>query len=252
MEYILMLSRDEEEKRRRSSPPRQDDGVFMADFDDSPTPSTGSRSPPKKNRSPRSQPRATPSSSNAKVQVSPRFQPEPMEAGMGISPISREGSLPGSVSTSLRNQVHVASPSNADFPSISSTPTNSPGAGTPVRRSISGSPKSVRSAWGTTPSRMAKAKSEAPSTSPPQRASSGASVSSSLGRSLATGPSSPSRQRNMPSGLSMSRTTAGRDVSSRGQTMAMTTAQANEREAEDLKFAIELSLAEARSRGEHV
>ncbi|TCD62793.1 hypothetical protein EIP91_006411, partial [Steccherinum ochraceum] len=245
VEYVLMLSRDEEERRRRNSRPRvDDDGVFIGDFDDLQTPvstempfflsgtngtSSGSRS---NHQSPRLLPRVAPSTSNTKVQVSPRVLPEPMEAGLSISPISRESSVPGSLSSSVRNNVITGDVSN--FPTMSSTPTHSNGSGTPIRRAMSGSPESVRSAW-SAPLRFSK--SEGPS---PPSTSSNASVSSSYRPSPVPGPSSPTRQiGGVPSGLSMSRMSAeaSRNYASKSNPSSpprTTQADADEREAEDL------------------
>ncbi|KAH8093128.1 hypothetical protein BXZ70DRAFT_1001723 [Cristinia sonorae] len=250
IEYVLMLSRDEEEARRRSSA-REDEGVFMADFDETQTlisaktPFALGSSHPTSSRSSlngdsRSHPRAVPSASNSKVQISPRFRPEPMEAGMSISPISRENSF-GSVSSSVRSSASTGDATH--FPSMSSTPTNSTGTRTPTRRSASGgTPESVRSAWSIP---FCASKSERPS--PP-------SSSSAASPSFKSGPSSPTRQRGLLRGGAM---TSKGLVEGTGSSPPSNTTRGGmmtreEREAEDLRFAIELSLAEARSRGENI
>ena len=266
VEYVLMLSRDEEEARRRVTPPREDEGVFIGDFDDIQTPAavevplsranltsmSTSRSPRDRNGSPKSQPLAAPPNSNVKVQVSPRFQPEPMEAGMSISPISHEGSLTGSLSSSMRNDIPV--PNSNHFPSMSPTPTSRSGAGTPIRRSVSGSPESVRSAW-STPLRFSKSGGPSPPTS------SNPSAASSYRHPIVAGPSSPSGRRGsrggFVSGLTMSMVSNKGEASKGGSTSPPSPGrssrqEAEDREAEELRYAIELSLAEARSRSQDV
>ncbi|KAI0351234.1 hypothetical protein OH77DRAFT_1411533 [Trametes cingulata] len=260
VEYVLMLSRDEEEARWRhaveSSAFREDEGVFMADFDDVPTPMAtpsamfGSRSSSavssrtssfSGHSSPssgagtsvfqggRSFPRAMPSTSNHKIQVSPRFRPEPMEAGSSVSPLPS-----GSMSAGSGGGAPPPVSDTEHFPAVSRTPSSASGsasAGTSVpstpassvKDSMPGSPQSVRSAW-STPLRSLQS-SEAPS---PSRV--GASPSQSPARSL--------------SGAAIfAGSTSGR---SDGPLAYV------DEDDEDLRFAIELSLAEARSRGEDV
>ncbi|GJE93007.1 F-box protein [Phanerochaete sordida] len=221
VEYVLMLSRDEEE-RRRLEQNRDEFEVFGGDFDeDVQTPIT---SPPSfldtassstnrygfPNRA-----QFAPSSSMAKIQISPRVRPEPTEAGFSCSPLSRSvsGSLSSSISSSRGlSRTSSQAPSRGDptqFPAMAATPT---------RRSISGSPASARSAW-STPLRAAH--SEGPSS---PRAS--ASVAGSPAAPRAPGVSLLSEK--------------------------FAEAMAVREEDEDLRYALELSLAEARSRGEGV
>ncbi|KAI0669035.1 WD40-repeat-containing domain protein [Trametes maxima] len=257
VEYVLMLSRDEEEARSRHdvgpSAIGDYEGVFMADFDEVATPmatpsgmlgSGASSAAPSRTSSfsghsspsssmgtsvfqgGRTLPRAMPSTSNHKIQVSPRFQPEPMEAGSSVSPLpSRSASSSGGVPPPVSDLDH--------FPAVSRTPSStsgSAGAGTSVestpassvKDSVVGSPQSVRSAWNT-PLRSLHA-SEAPS---PSRIAS--SLSQGSARSL--------------SGAPAVTTLASRADGARTYV---------EEDDEDLRFAIELSLAEARSRGENV
>lgn len=123
-----MLSRDEEEARSGgsrgpSTPPNRlipmEEGVFEVDSDESATyrirPSSAPRSPP------HSLPRTSPSTSNCKVQVSPRFHPEPSNAGFSISPLTTDAI--GSSTTAISRT--VSSSSMEDFPSISTTGTQS-------------------------------------------------------------------------------------------------------------------------------
>ncbi|KAI0776625.1 ARP2/3 complex 16 kDa subunit (p16-Arc)-domain-containing protein [Trametes elegans] len=259
VEYVLMLSREEEEARSQpgvsSAAFGVDEGVFIADFDDIPTPmptssnifesqsssALSSRTSSLSGHSPpsaavgtsvfqggRTLPRAMSSTSNHKVQVSPRFRPEPMEAGSSTSPLpSHSASSSGGVPPPVSDADH--------FPAVSRTPSSASGSAGPnagisfpstpassVGDSVPGSPHSVRSAW-STPLRSLHP-SEAPS--PPWI---GASPSQSPVHSL-TG------------------ALAGTSLSRRGEGVL---AHVDE-DDEDLRFAIELSLAEARSRGEDV
>ncbi|KAI9061901.1 hypothetical protein FKP32DRAFT_1575110 [Trametes sanguinea] len=248
VEYVLMLSRDEEEARWHNSTFGEDEGVFMADFDDIPTPmatpntmfgSESSSAMPSRTSSRassdagtsvfqggRSYPRAVASTSNHKIQVSPRFRPEPMEAGPSIGPAPARSASSGS-------SVLPPASDSEQFPAVSRTPSSASGSvgtgtsmpSTPassVRDSAPGSPHSVRSAW-STPLRSLHS-SEAPS---------------------------PSRLGVSPT-LSPTRTLSGA-VANAGPFGAGDHGLMNtEEEDEDLRFAIELSIAEARSRGEDV
>ncbi|CDO69933.1 hypothetical protein BN946_scf184836.g7 [Trametes cinnabarina] len=247
VEYVLMLSRDEEEARWRNTTLGEDEGVFMADFDDVPTPMvtpdsmfgsetpsaissrTSSRSSSDASMSVfhggRSYTRSVASSSNHKIQVSPRFRPEPLEAGPSVSPVPARGAgssgIPPPVCDGEQFPAVSRTPSsasgNADTgTSLPSTPASS------VRDSAPGSPQSVRSAW-STPLRSVQS-TEAPS---PSRVS-------------ASPPLSPTRN--------FSGALANADLSGPG-TNGLTYVEEDD---EDLRFAIELSIAEARSRGEDV
>ncbi|KAH9921650.1 uncharacterized protein B0H18DRAFT_1020662 [Fomitopsis serialis] len=243
VEYVLMLSRDEAEGQRpqRALSLPEDDGVFMADFDDLHTPVSGpsafienAPSPAMSSRTSsfsshsysnssivingRSLPRTVPSQSNHKIQVSPRMRPEPMEAGFAGSP------LDGSLSSSLNTQTSVSVPSTTDldhFPPVSRTPSSTgisvpsmPTSPSALQRSGPGSPESLRGAWAIPMSRQSS--SSAPSPSPASAMSSPLLVA---------------RRSSPPNHAS----TAGPSLISAG-----------------LRFAIELSLAEARSRGESI
>ncbi|KAI8992769.1 WD40-repeat-containing domain protein [Trametes punicea] len=254
VEYVLMLSRDEEEARWQravqSSAFEEDDGVFMADFEDIPTPmatpstmfgsesssAISSRTSSFSGHSSsgaatsvfhggQAHARAMPSTSNCKIQVSPRFRAEPMEAGSSISPtLGRSASssvgVPPSVSDIDQFPAVSRTPSSASGSartgtSIPSTPASS------VRDSVPGSPQSVRSAW-STPLRSLQA-SEAPS---PSR----------VGASPTLGPT-----RSLSGALVNAQLSGRRDHG-----------MLHMDDDEDLRFAIELSIAEARSRGEDV
>ncbi|EJF60236.1 hypothetical protein DICSQDRAFT_147933 [Dichomitus squalens LYAD-421 SS1] len=251
VEYVLMLSRDEEDARRRRrrrrdvahSPFPEDEGVFMADFDDVPTPmatrssmfgseassamsfrasSFSAHSSPTSGswadgtHSGRSLPLVVPPSSHHKVQVSPRLHPEPMEAGPSTSPMPTR-SVSGSGSGPLL-------PSDLEnFPAVSRTPSSASasasGSSASFRGSFPSSPQSVRSAWSTPLPSLHS--SQAPSPSP------------------VMGSQSPAQ--------SPIRSLSEVITSTRVQGPASYTQEDN-----DLRFAIELSLAEARSRGEDV
>lgn len=217
IEYVLMISREEEQHRRVSH--TIDEGVFEGDFEDetflqvasSSLTSHGSALPASNQSFPsllydrhsRTYPRAARPMTDEKVQVSPVFVPEPMEASVTISPLRIPAPLPGS-STGTRSLPDVArstSSSFEHFPSISS--------------SISSSTSSLehnRSAWST------------PLRSPPSSPNVGTPI-------LRTSSAS----------------TENNDRQSEEELRA--TPDLDEMDA-DLKFAIELSLAEARSRGE--
>ena len=222
VEYALMLSRDEEEQRRL----QHDLEVFGGEFDEDVSTPVVSRPNILDSTSSRHSERFSLggaryafSASNEKIQVSPRHRPEPMEAGFACSPLSRSasGSLSSSVSSSrnlTRTNSQIPTPEDPEhFPSISSTPT---------RRSVSGSPESARSAW-TTPLRSARS-SEGPSS--PRGDSQNGSIASSPIVSRSPG------------------------VSLLSQQFAAALAVAEEEE--ELRFALELSLAEACSRGEDI
>jgi hypothetical protein len=280
-----MISRDEEEGRLvngalDASRQDVDEGMFLADFDepfDMPTPVveqagiswTTARSPtsssfsssasnpsPPSPRSPlessrlsdysyyaHSLPRRVPSMPNPRVQVSPRFRPEPMEAGFGgMSPVTLSPAVP------------QIGGDDGHFPPMSRTP-SSAGTSTPstpgtggISRSASSSPEDARvkrhGAWSTgasTPGTPSTSYSEAAS----RASASGSPQAQRFARRapmLAHTRSEPLK--NDASGLMSSpprqRTRAGEGV------------LLEQDEDEDLKYAIELSLAEARSRGENV
>ncbi|KAG1740587.1 hypothetical protein EDB19DRAFT_1707721 [Suillus lakei] len=226
VEYVLMLSREEEERRRLSH--TIDEGVFEGDFEDetffpASTSSTAHSSAlPASNQSSsnslydhhsRTYPRAARPVTNEKVQVSPVFVPEPMEAGVIISPLRIPASLPGS-STGTRSLPEVARSTSSSFeyfPSISSSISSS-----------TSSLEHIRSAWNT------------PLRSPP---SSHESSSPHVDRPILRTPSAPLPSANM-------------DIDGRGSEEELRVPLDLDEMDSDLKVAIELSLAEARSRGE--
>ncbi|KAG2137475.1 hypothetical protein DEU56DRAFT_887211 [Suillus clintonianus] len=224
IEYVLMLSREEEEHRKLSH--TIDEGIFEGDFEDETFLPVTSRSSvthgsalPALNYSSSSSlddhhsrafPRAARPVTNEKVQVSPVFVPEPMEAGVTISPLRIPTSLPSSsTSTGLLPEVARGTPSSFEhFPSISS--------------SISSSTSSLehnRSAWST------------PLRSPPS----------------SHGSSSPHVDTPILRTCSASLSSASMDVRSEEELRGALDLDEMD---DDMKFAIELSLAEARSRGE--
>ncbi|CCL99835.1 uncharacterized protein FIBRA_01859 [Fibroporia radiculosa] len=264
LEYVLMLSRDEEERRHRQSSARvQDEGVFMSDFDDvdslgstpldtnngslvsgSSRSSSFSNGVPSRNSvviSGRSVPRTVSSSSNHKIQISPRMDPEPVEAGFGTSPL-------GSMVLSFGTQGDSPLPITSDmeqFPVISRTPSSSGASLTSapaspigvVRHSMSGSPESFRSVWST----------------PLQSWQSSSSVHSSPRGPIASSPSAMVQRivppiRQSVSGPSLIATGFARQTNP-GVSSHSFVGETNE--DDDLRFALELSLAEAVSRGEH-
>jgi hypothetical protein len=231
VEYALMLSREEEEHRRFS--PAIDEGVFPRDSEDEivlpiassslpthgfPSPSTNQSSSSLSDHHSRTYPRAARPVTNEKVQVSPVFVPEPMEAGVTISPLRISTSLPGSSTVTLPVIVPSGSSSHEHFPLISSSLSSSSG------RFIASSPEHARSAWNT-PLRSAPS----PSPSPSSHGSSPHVDTPTLGRS------------------SVSLSSASIDVHY-GQSEEEHLGP--DEMDDDLKFVIELSLAEARSRGE--
>ncbi|TFY68099.1 hypothetical protein EVJ58_g1187, partial [Rhodofomes roseus] len=270
VEYVLMLSRDEEEDRwlRRALSTTEDDGVFMADFDDLQTPVSGpsafiehAPSPAMTSRTSsfssqshsngsivingRTLPRTVPLQSNHKIQVSPRMHPEPMEAGFTNIPLN------GSLSSSFNTQTSVSVPSTTDldhFPPVSRTPSSTgvsvpstPASPSAMRRSGPSSAESLRNAW-TTPMSL-QSVSSAPSPTPASATSSPLLVArknSPPNRSSSAGPSL------------ISAGFARQTIRSSGSPEFTPLTEDAEDEDEDLRLAIELSLAEARSRGENI
>ncbi|KAI0270695.1 hypothetical protein BC834DRAFT_862759 [Gloeopeniophorella convolvens] len=161
VEYTLMLSRDEELKRRQlAGESSHEEGVFdidesiegHSDAHRSSPPSSPSLSPSHGHYSPRHSPRysppsppvrqsaslittakqgqeyakVSPSKSNAKVQVSPRFFPEPKEAGglSGSPQNMKSGSGKGKVTSSPRSSSYlktVQTPASATPPKVTKT-----------------------------------------------------------------------------------------------------------------------------------
>ncbi|KAG2357475.1 WD40-repeat-containing domain protein [Suillus spraguei] len=223
VEYVLMLSREEEEHHRSSN--IVDEGVFQADFEDEtflPTASSPSVMHGYANQSSpgafydhhsRTYPRAARSLTNEKVQVSPVFVPEPMEAGVTISPLRIPKSLPGSSAgtRSLPEMARSTSSSTEHFPSISSSISSS-----------TSSLEHIHSAW-STPLRSP----------PPSHGASSPCVGTPILRTASASFSSASMENH------------GRD----SEEELRAPLDLDEMD-EELKFAIELSLAEARSRSE--
>ena len=229
VEYALMLSREEEERRRLSR--SIDQGVLEGNFEDevllpvasSSLPTHGFPSPHSSSSSlcdhhSRAYPRAARPATNEKVQVSPVFVPEPTEAGVTISPLRISASLLGSstATRSLPVVTHGTSSTNEHFPLISSSFSSSSG------KSIPSSPDYPRSAW-STPLR---------STPSSHGCSSSYIGTPTLGMSDGSLP---------PASVDI------HDTRSEGEHPG---AHDLDEIDDDMKFAIELSLAEALSRGE--
>lgn len=262
-----MLSRDEEERRRRAqqivTEPSIDEGVFFDDFDDVRTPLPthptqdknrlfevgSSRAISSHHSVPRTNGYSTPatgrstpngslsvqtSPSNRKIYVSPRLRPEPVEAGSSISP----GNLVSRSYSSDSSNPEGSVPSPDEFPSMSSTPTHRSG-------SVTGS---VNSAWNSPLRALDFTPSSPTSTS-----------SVGIGRSVALSPTGRLGLEQSFASLNVGSASGSVDGangddgdSASGGGRSSTRSEMEEREAEDLRFAIELSLAEARSRGEDV
>lgn len=243
VEYVLMLSRDEEEARSRGSPSTppnshlslEEEGVFEGDFDDIPRdgvriPSSARSSPSSTYQSQpgRSLPRTSPSASNHKIQVSPRFRAEATEAGFSVSPLKM------STIASSSNEIarSVSSSSLDDFPSISPTPSTSspsPPTTSSVRRT---SPDTTRAGvWGSLRPSVSSSGPASPQASSPQTSRRG---SAWITNSTVTADRQPSTSSDPPSLLS-------------AQPVVNEPATVEDLD-DDLKYAIELSLAEARSR----
>ncbi|KIJ64306.1 hypothetical protein HYDPIDRAFT_90798 [Hydnomerulius pinastri MD-312] len=241
VEYVLMLSREEEERRRIAM--AVDEGVFEGDFDElpgtsfqsQPSPPSGYLSSRRSSSSStyhsngRQYPRVTLPISNEKVQVSPPFVPEPMEAGTSISPLGSMATGSGGQSGAMAVR-STSSSSPVHFPAISSSLSSTPSSrgGMSTHHSVSSSPDQPRSAW-STPMRSV----------PPS-----------------PGPSSPRSRVSTPvvarpSSSNMSMLTADIARNKEGLKKEESLPDLEEMD-DDLKFAIELSLAEARSRGEEV
>ncbi|KZP27980.1 hypothetical protein FIBSPDRAFT_780494 [Athelia psychrophila] len=245
IEYVLMLSRDEEEARRPSPPASADEGVFETDFDDvSPRRTnfgaSASKSIHSSPNSIRSIPRTSPSTSNRKVQMSPHFRPESLEASVSISPLTvGPVAAVGSPPIEARS-LSVSSIGSDHFPPISpplsnpSTPSNSV-----VHRSLSSSPETSRTAWSN------NRRYTPPSSSPPSPQIS-TDLTAGTGRSASNALGGPS----MSPGSSLFSADLARHVESRGS-VALAADPADDMD-EDLRYAIELSLAEALSRGMHL
>ncbi|KIK57511.1 hypothetical protein GYMLUDRAFT_86733 [Collybiopsis luxurians FD-317 M1] len=182
VEYALMLSRDEALERARADEyasyeqagpaSATDDGVFEGDFDDIPASATSSSEvapsirvsskasfsslhstgtpPTPKSKSRPIETRTSPSSSNQKIQVSPRSRREPLEAGFGDEtvPISVSSSSYSSLASSTSHTPEHVFPimnTNATPPRGSHSHSGSSSCST---SSSGGSPKkTAQGAW---------------------------------------------------------------------------------------------------------
>ncbi|KAI0087691.1 hypothetical protein BDY19DRAFT_994593 [Irpex rosettiformis] len=238
VEYVLMLSRDEEERRRAAE---IEDGGFAGEFDEDIDAQTGHSartgvSAPTNvdggGSSGRYVSRTPPSFVDAvhanRVQVSPRVRPEPVEAGVSFGGgISRSISSISSSSSTWSGSLGRSVEDENEFPRMASTPT---------RLSVSGSLESSSSgsrggsAW-STPLRMTMARTGSIASSP--------SSSSPISRTASSG--------NMETSRELEGLFGRMDVGSGSSAEAE---EGSDELDNDLRFAIELSLAEARSRGE--
>ncbi|KAF8834663.1 hypothetical protein BDN67DRAFT_914521 [Paxillus ammoniavirescens] len=233
VEYVLILSRQEEEERQLRM--AREEGVFEGDFDDHRGTSTSSQSQlstslsshassssSTRHSNGRQYPRIAHPSSNEKVHVSPPFVPEPMEAGTSISPLRSLALGPGTPCNAITMR-STSSSSLEDFPVISSSlSSTSSSRGMSAQPSVASSPDRPRSAWNT------PLKSIPPS----------------------PGPSVPHSRIATPV-VAMSLLTA--DIARNRETSKVEQDLPDPEEMDDdLRLAIELSLVEARSRGEEV
>ncbi|KLO18706.1 hypothetical protein SCHPADRAFT_819510 [Schizopora paradoxa] len=222
VEYVLMLSRDEEEERRRAQQRHiPADSIFADDFDEEMLPTEGGL---EFDDGFRRRPTPIPSPAITSLQISPPVRPEPMEAGFSTSPLMisdssrREGGLdPGVIPPSLGDSSH--------FPSMSSTPSGSSVSSASRTRSISESPEVKPSSW----SALLKDKA-------PMKATTVAAAGLASTRPLTTSKSVsiPKPGVSGPSLLS---------ASLRKHSIGSVTSD----EDEDLRLALELSLAESLS-----
>lgn len=226
VEYVLMLSREEEEARQQTT--ILDEGVFEVDFDDllGTRTSSRSRSIPSTPLSvrhsslshylnDRQYPRVSLPTSNEKVQVSPPFVPEPMEASplgsLAIGPSTQPSPM------TLRS---TSSSSLDHFPSLSSSLSSTSSS----RRGTSTSPEQPHSAWST----PLKSVSPLPGPSSPR---------SRVVTPIMAG----TRSSDMSLLLA--------DIARHREASQAEVLDAEEMD-DDLRLAIESSIAEARSRGE--
>ncbi|KAH7906939.1 hypothetical protein BJ138DRAFT_1161419, partial [Hygrophoropsis aurantiaca] len=171
--------------------------------------------------------RVTVPTSNEKVQVTPPFKPEPMEAGASISPLATTRRLPVASPPGITRSI---SGSSDRFPTISSS----------LSSSVSPSSIPELSDYHFNTSVMSQPRTLIMSqiTTPPTPISPGNTTPSGYGR-----PSVP--------GFSLLSADIARHAQSPNSTHESLDLSSGDMD-DDLKFAIELSLAEARSRGDLV
>ncbi|CAA7262686.1 unnamed protein product [Cyclocybe aegerita] len=270
VEYVLMLSRDETNAQASSSSSGLEEGVFEGDFDDETgeeddgttvssgrgsrrpsisSSSTGLRAPPSVSSSSSSAssasrsshssrsvsainpgrpiPRVQPSGSNQKVQVSPPYRGEPVEAGPEY--------IAGSESASSMSSLSLSPPSGPTgtrmhledhyFPPMP-TSTNA----SPTKTPPTPSPKSVK----TSPASKGKANA----------------WSAPLTKRMSTNPASSAPRPNAWAGPSRISPPSVGQPARHSIGSAAAAGSAGDDMDDDLRFALELSLAEAKSRGE--
>jgi hypothetical protein len=193
-------------------------------------------------------PRVMPSNSNDKVQVSPPYREEPMEAGPDDSSASGSASAPGSsdhgrlAGTRMHLEDHYFPPiSTSTSPTNGNRNQNSPEAntrgstpGSPSNTAAGGSPKSPKSsmsAWSIPLKKSSFSNSTSPASSVPR--------SNAWAGPSRISPPATRQQQQQPS--------LGKRVPSASSPEVVA-----EEMDDDLRFALELSMAEARSRGEDV
>lgn len=246
-----MLSRDEEERRRALEPPSPPESIFAGEFDEDLQSNEGNResdagiqrqatpipSSPMTSRVSSISDisfQASPwnfSPSSSKVQVSPPVRPEPMEAGFSTSPLMI--SLSSRHRREMNPSATATPPSLEDsshFPSMSSTPSGSSVSSAPRTRSVSASPDVKPSSW----SALVRSKASAPG--PAAATPSGLSLKRPLASKTLN--SHPKSAASGPSLLA---------ASLREHSVGSSTSNYGKDEDEDLRLAIELSLAESLS-----
>ncbi|KIK90486.1 hypothetical protein PAXRUDRAFT_831680 [Paxillus rubicundulus Ve08.2h10] len=229
VEYVLMLSRQEEEDRQLTM--AREECAFEGDFDDfrgtswsqlsTQVSSHASSSSSTCHSDAHQYPRIVHTSLNEKAQVSPPFVPEPMEAGTTVSPLRSLTTAPGTPCSAIAMR-STSSSSLEDFPIISPTLSSiSSSRGMSAPHLVSSSPDRSRSAWCT------PLQSNPPS----------------------PGPSAPHSCITIPV-VAMSHLSA--DIAQNKTSKVEQNLPDSEEMDDDLRLAIELSLAEACSRGEEV
>jgi hypothetical protein len=249
LEYVLMLSRDEEHARSMQSPlvPKED-SVFDDDFGEESArggvSSWSTQSPPSSphRSNGRSIPRTSPSASNRKVQISPPFRPEPTKAGFSTGPFVMSATAYPPSGKFVARDIHtIPSPVSLDsFPQINSSTRVAGAPGTNFsHRSTSGSPEAPRSVWSSPTLSTPSSELPSPGTSP---------TFTSRRMTMPVWGAPNSATRSAPPTVSILSTHLTRHASTENVNVDAENVLSEDTD-EGLRFAIQLSLAEARSRG---